>query len=133
MGGVLYGLAVRGGGRSRSLLRFYDSSKAKDVIGRVIRGRIILSHVRHATTGGRRYEDTRPRVYRGQVFARNGVVSREGALRPLRGEHKCSLRSGADSEVFFHLVVQEANDNVEGVRRAIERILREGIRSRRST
>jgi glutamine amidotransferase len=54
----------------------YESEKAREV-ARSVRGLIIISHVRRATHGEPRYENTHPWIYRGFVFAHNGHLDRE--------------------------------------------------------
>ncbi|MCC6054856.1 MAG: class II glutamine amidotransferase [Thermosphaera sp.] len=99
------------------------SKKARSTARRV-RGLIIISHVRLATTGGETLENTHPWLYRGYVFAHNGTVDRWDLLRLVRHEYR-GFEGETDSEVLFHLIVQEALDAggfLEGVRRALEKI-----------
>jgi glutamine amidotransferase len=105
------------------------SKKARSTARRV-RGLIIISHVRLATTGGETLENTHPWLYRGYVFAHNGTVDRWGLLRLVRQEYR-GFEGETDSEVLFHLIVQEALDAgsfLEGVRRALEKINEEEVR-----
>ena len=109
-------------------LALYESKKAHEV-ARSVRGLIIISHVRRATRGEPRYENTHPWIYRGFVFAHNGHVDREKLLRLVKVEYR-DFEGETDSEVLFHFIVQEAleaGDFVEGVKRAVEKINREGV------
>jgi glutamine amidotransferase len=106
----------------------YKSQTAKDLVKRV-RGYIIVSHVRRATHGGLKLENTHPWLYKGYVFAHNGIINRDKILKLLRQEYM-DLEGETDSEVFFHLIVQEvesSGDFVEGVKRAIAEINSNGI------
>jgi len=112
-------------------IALYESRKAEELTKSVIRGRIIVSHVRLASVGISRKENTHPWLYRGWVFAHNGTIDRYGLLRLLRSEYKKDLEGNTDSEAFFHLIVQEVNDlndPVEGIRRAVEKIVKNNIR-----
>lgn len=106
----------------------YGSEIARSTV-RMVRGLIIISHVRKATAGGSTLGDTHPWLYKGFVFAHNGTVDRRGLLRLVRREYG-GFEGETDSEVLFHLIVQEALDAgsfPEGVRRALERISEEGV------
>lgn len=106
----------------------YGSERARST-ARMVRGLIIVSHVRLATAGGITLGDTHPWLYEGFVFAHNGTVDRRGLLRLVRREFG-GFEGETDSEVLFHLIVQEALDAgsfPEGVRRALEKISEEGV------
>ena len=110
-------------------IALYESERARSTVRRV-RGLIIISHVRLATEGGRTLGNTHPWLYKGYVFAHNGTVDRSGLLR-LVGKDYRGFEGETDSEVLFHLIVQEALDAggfLEGVRRALEKINGEGVR-----
>ena len=77
-----------------------------------------------------RKENTHPWLYRGWAFAHNGSIDREALLRLLHDEYK-DLEGDTDSEVFFHLIVQEVErqgDPIEGIMSAIEKIVNNNIR-----
>jgi glutamine amidotransferase len=110
-------------------IALYESEKARSTARRV-RGLIIISHVRLATTGGETLGNTHPWLYRGYVFAHNGTVDRWGLLRLVRQEYR-GFEGETDSEVLFHLIVQEALDAgsfLEGVRRVLEKINEEEVK-----
>jgi len=101
----------------------HESNEAKRRI-KNIRGIIIISHVRRASQGEVKKENTHPWLYKDYVFAHNGDANREKLLNLLSENYK-DLEGETDSEVFFHLIVQEtenSGDFIEGVRRAIARI-----------
>ncbi len=107
----------------------YSSNRAKDIIQKV-RGRIIVSHVRNASVGGRKKENTHPWLYRGWVFAHNGTIDREELLKLLSSEYSMDLEGDTDSEVFFHLIIQEVEgvgNPVKGIINAIKRITNSGV------
>ena len=128
-----WGVAWLGGGGwsvYKEPLPLYASPRAREVIQRRARGRIVVSHVRLASVGGRSAGNTHPWLYRGWVFAHNGTIyDRRALLGLLHGEYR-GFEGDTDSEVFFHLVVQEAEslgDPVEGIRSAVEKVVAEGI------
>jgi glutamine amidotransferase len=101
----------------------HESNEAKRRI-KNIHGIIIISYVGRATRGVRKRENTHPWLYKGYVFAHNGDADKEKLLNLLSENHK-DLEGETDSEVFFHLIVQETENSgefIEGVRRAIARI-----------
>ncbi len=111
-------------------LALYKSGRAMELIRRIIQGKIIVSHVRLASTGVPRLENTHPWLYKGWVFAHNGTISKLDLLRFLREDYRAGLEGDTDSEVFFHLIVQEANevgDPIEGIRGAISKIVGNNI------
>jgi len=114
----------------REPIALYESRRAREYV-RAVRGLIIVSHVRLATHGDKRVENTHPWLYRGRyVFAHNGSLDRETLLELLLPEYR-DLEGETDSEVLFHLVVQETEstgDFTEGVRRAVEKIRSAGVR-----
>jgi len=110
-------------------IALHKSEKARSTARRV-RGLIIISHVRLATTGGETLGNTHPWLYKDYVFAHNGTVDRWDLLRLVRQEYR-GFEGETDSEVLFHLIVQEALDAgsfLEGVRRALEKINEEEVR-----
>ena len=107
----------------------YLSGKARDLVEKRVRGRIIVSHVRLASIGRKSLENTHPWLYRNWVFAHNGTINREAPLKLLRREH-WNFEGDTDSEVFFHLIIQEVidlGDPVEGIVSAIKKIVSRGI------
>ena len=108
----------------------YESDRARELVERVIRGRIIISHVRYATTGELKKENTHPWLYRGWVFAHNGTIYERLRLWRLLRRGYRDLEGDTDSEVFFHLIVQEVDslgDPMEGIVSAVKKIIDNGI------
>lgn len=103
----------------------------REAIRRGARGRIVVSHVRHASVGGGSPENTHPWLYHGWVFAHNGTIDREVLLELLHEEH-LDLEGDTDSEAFFHLIVQETEDlgdPIEGIVSAVGKVVGKGINS----
>jgi len=118
----------RGWGLVKEPRPLRESGKARS-IARVVRGLIIISHVRFATVGSESVENTHPWLYRGVVFAHNGSLDRERLTRLLNPGYE-DLEGETDSEVLHHLIVQEAvnaGDFVEGVKKAVNKINEELI------
>lgn len=107
----------------------YLSDKAKVLVEKRVRGRIIVSHVRLASVGRESLENTHPWLYRGWVFAHNGTINRKALLKLLRREYQ-DFEGDTDSETFFHLIVQEIEDlsnPVEGIISAIKKNVSKGV------
>src|SRR5215218_10325531 len=66
-----------------------------------------LAHVRFASTGGLRPENTHPFVQGGRMLAHNGVVEGLDRLEAELGEHRSLIGGDTDSERFFALVTKE--------------------------
>jgi len=91
-----------------------------------VRGRIIVSHVRLASSGGVRRENTHPWLYRGWAFAHNGTIHNKQKLLGLLNKEYRDLEGSTDSEMFFHLIVQEAEalrDPLKGISSAVKKIV----------
>lgn len=110
-------------------LDLYSSEKAYRLIQRVY-GRIMVSHIRYATHGELRRENTHPWLYKDWVFAHNGVIYDANRVEEMLGDEYRDLEGETDSEIFFHLLVQEITfkgDPVEGVRSAIGKLVGSGV------
>jgi len=108
----------------------YESDKARALVEKVVRGKIIISHIRHATVRSYTRGDTHPWLYRGYVFAHNGSIDRCTLFKLLKEEYRENLEGETDSEVLFRLIVQETSDlgnPVEGIKNAIEKITKNNI------
>jgi len=100
-----------------------ESKKYLELAKRV-RSHIFVAHVRKASVGGRKYENTHPFRSGKWIFAHNGTIDRECLLGYLKNNYKRRLRGETDSEAFFYLILQciEEMGNVEeGIRIAISR------------
>jgi glutamine amidotransferase len=70
-----------------------------------------LAHVRFASTGGLRPENTHPFVQDGRLFAHNGVVEGLGALERELGDYRSLVAGDTDSEHFFALVTKRIDEH----------------------
>ncbi len=108
----------------------YSSRNARRVIEKLVKGKIVVSHVRLASVGNARIENTHPWLYRGWVFAHNGTVyDREKLLQLLRDGYR-DLEGDTDSEALFHLLVQEVEevgDPVEAVKIMVDKLVSNGV------
>ena len=82
---------------------------------RDLRADILLAHVRSATVGPLRTENTHPFRYRQWLFAQTGTVEQFPALRGRLSESlpqflKRDVRGETDSEVLFHLFLSFLHD-----------------------
>ncbi|RLE96758.1 MAG: class II glutamine amidotransferase [Thermoprotei archaeon] len=111
-------------------LALYESPRARRIIKKIVRGKIIVSHVRLPSYGGPKLENTHPWLYKGWVFAHNGTINKHRLLKLLEEDYKKDLEGNTDSERFFHLIVQEADktgDPVEGIKSAVNKIIENNI------
>jgi glutamine amidotransferase len=66
-----------------------------------------LAHVRFASTGGLRPENTHPFIQNGRMLAHNGVVEGLGHLERELGDYRELVQGDTDTERFFALVTRE--------------------------
>jgi predicted glutamine amidotransferase len=69
--------------------------------------RTFVAHVRYASTGSRKMENTHPFLHQGILFAHNGVVGDLGTLEAELGDYRAIVKGDTDSERVFALVVKE--------------------------
>ncbi len=115
-----------GWGIFKEPIPLYESRKARPLIERIVRGRIVVSHVRLASMGELKLENTHPWIYKGWVFAHNGSIDRGKLLALLEEEYRADLVGDTDSEVFFHLIIQEysyTRDPVKAIINAVNMIV----------
>jgi predicted glutamine amidotransferase len=70
-----------------------------------------VAHVRHASTGGRSYENTHPFVEGNVVFAHNGALGGLDLVEEQLGEYRRVVHGETDSERMFALIVKETAAN----------------------
>jgi predicted glutamine amidotransferase len=80
-----------------------------------IKANLLLGHVRKATIGGLRTENTHPFRYRNWMFCHTGTINRfelikEDMLRSMPDFIRRNIRGITDSEHFFHLFLSFLND-----------------------
>ena len=66
-----------------------------------------LAHVRYASVGAHRLENTHPFLLDGRVFAHNGHIGGLDRLEAELGAEEARVRGDTDSERFFALVTRE--------------------------
>lgn len=89
-----------------------------------VRSNLIVAHVRKATEGCNREENTHPFKYEKWVFAHNGGIKSFSRLRErLSLDLKKRIQGATDSEVYFYWLLQctdkAGSSAVEGIRTAI--------------
>jgi len=80
-----------------------------------VRSRTFLAHIRHATAGEPRVENTHPFEQHGRLFAHNGVLGDLPGLRRRLGPHAELVHGTTDSELYFALItkrIEEADGDV---------------------
>lgn len=89
---------------------------------RQVRSHLFIAHVRHATRGNPRLENTQPFAHDSLVFVHNGTI--DGledlpvSLGPLQGD--------TDSERYFALLchhIREASDTLTGIKKAVGQVI----------
>jgi predicted glutamine amidotransferase len=74
---------------------------------REVRSDSFVAHVRFASTGGLRPENTHPFEQRGRLLAHNGVIQGLDELEEELGDYRSLVAGETDSERFFALVTKE--------------------------
>jgi predicted glutamine amidotransferase len=112
-----WGLGFYQGGEVLMRRRPIDERPEIDVanLAADVRADVLIGHVRHATVGALRTENTHPFRYRQWLFAQAGTVSQFDLVRDrlvasvpdfLRG----GIRGDTDAEVFFHVFLSFLHD-----------------------
>jgi predicted glutamine amidotransferase len=96
---------------------------------REVRSSTFVAHVRFASTGGLRPENTHPFEQDGRLFAHNGVLEGLDRLENRLGANRALVHGDTDSERFFALVTKETEarggDVGEGIAAAVDWIATE--------
>ncbi|MCX8159929.1 MAG: class II glutamine amidotransferase [Candidatus Saccharicenans sp.] len=93
---------------------------------REVQSKIIIAHVRAATTGKRARANSHPFMKDNWIFAHNGLVPREHLIKLLTAAHKKDLEGQTDSEVYFRWILQCLDKNgevVKGISQAVGEII----------
>jgi glutamine amidotransferase len=132
-----WGLGFYQGGEVLIRRRPIDERQELDVAALVsdVRADVVIGHVRQATVGVLRTENTHPFRYRQWLFAQTGTVSEFDRVRErlvatvpefLRG----GIRGETDAEVVFHLFLSVLHDSgLLGEARVEAPLVRKAIRS----
>ncbi|HYZ38961.1 MAG TPA: class II glutamine amidotransferase, partial [Pseudonocardiaceae bacterium] len=70
-----------------------------------------IAHIRYASTGGLRPENTHPFQQRGRLFAHNGVIADLPRLEAELGDYLPLVHGETDSERFFVLITRHTDDH----------------------
>lgn len=70
-----------------------------------------IAHIRYASTGGLRPENTHPFQQHGRLFAHNGVIEDLPRLEAELGEYLSLVHGDTDSERFFALITRHIDDH----------------------
>ena len=100
----------------------FKSYRAEEIVKNAY-GKMIISHVRFATHGKEKIENTHPWFYKNWIFAHNGIIYDE-LINLIKNEYR-DFEGETDSEKLFHLIVQEINelnDPIEGIKNAIKKL-----------
>jgi len=104
------------------LAAFEDREFAK--LACEVRSRTFVAHVRFASTGGLKPENTHPFEQEGRLFAHNGVIENLPALEAELGDAMGYVHGDTDSERFFALITRETEQAGGDVREGITRAAR---------
>lgn len=78
-----------------------------------------VAHIRYASTGNLRVENTHPFQQHGRVFAHNGVIGDLSTLEAELGSYRDLVLGDTDSERFFALITKHIDENGGDVGAAI--------------
>lgn len=90
-----------------------------------VRSRTFLSHIRQATAGEPRVENTHPFEQDGRLFAHNGVLDDLPGLRRRVGRNIERVHGTTDSELYFALITTRIEDSGGDVSAGITAAARE--------
>lgn len=111
-GAMSWGIGFYQGGEVLLRRRPSDERITLDLarLAKDVRSDLVLGHVRAATFGSTRTENTHPFRYREWLFAHTGTIERYEQIKPRLLESipeflRKNIRGDTDSEVLFHLVL----------------------------
>ena len=85
---------------------YEDSAFAREA--RSVHSPTFVAHVRYATTGELKIQNTHPFMLDGRIFAHNGVIEGLPTLEAELGPDMARVTGDTDSERFFALIAREA-------------------------
>jgi len=106
----------------RPIAAYEDMEYAREA--RELTGATFLAHVRYASTGELRDENTHPFDLDGRLFAHNGVIEGLDRLDEHLGEDRSPVRGDTDSERFFALITRETQASGGQIAAGIEHAVR---------
>jgi predicted glutamine amidotransferase len=117
-GTVGWGLGFYQGGEVLIRRRPIDEREEIDVaqIGADVRGDVVVGHVRQATVGNLRTENTHPFRYRQWLFAQTGTIEafdqvRDRLLGSVPEFLRAGIRGDSDAEILFHVFLSFLHDS----------------------
>ena len=96
------------------------------VLSKEVKSNIIIAHVRKGTGAEPSERNSHPFKHKNWIFAHNGQADGDYLKSLLNLEHKQALQGETDSEVYFHRLLQCAEEEqniVKGIRKAIKKVL----------
>jgi predicted glutamine amidotransferase len=112
-----WGMGFYQGGEVLMRRRPVDDREVIDVakLAADVRGDVLIGHVRSATVGALRTENTHPFRYRQWLFAQTGTVPhfdgiRDRLLESIPGFLRSGIRGETDAEIFFHVFLSFLHD-----------------------
>jgi predicted glutamine amidotransferase len=111
--------------RKEPLAAYEDQRFAQEA--KEICSRTFVAHVRYASTGGLKPENTHPFEQQGRLFAHNGVIEDLPELERELGDAMSIVRGDTDSERYFALItreIQHTGDVERGIVSAVDWIAR---------
>jgi len=116
-GSVGWGLGFYQGGEVLIRRRPIDEREEIDVaqLGADVRGDVVVGHVRQATVGNLRTENTHPFRYRQWLFAQTGTIAafdqvRDRLLGSVPEFLRAGIRGDSDAEILFHVFLSFLHD-----------------------
>jgi predicted glutamine amidotransferase len=91
--------------RKQAIAAYEDAAFAREA--QEIRSRTFVAHIRFASTGALKLENTHPFVQEGRLFAHNGVIEDLESLDAHLGAGLARVEGDTDSERFFALITRE--------------------------
>ena len=90
-----------------------------------VRSRTFLAHIRHATAGEPRLDNTHPFEQDGRLFAHNGVLGDLPGLRRRLGRYSELVHGTTDSELYFALITKRIDEAAGNISSGITAAARE--------
>lgn len=93
----------------RAVAAYEDRAFAREA--REVLSETFIAHIRYASTGGLRRENTHPFEQDGRLLAHNGVIGGLDALDAELGDYRRLVGGETDSERFFALVTKRTDEH----------------------